>query len=166
MDNIPRILIVEDDELSRKNLEHILSRAGYEIEAVGSGAEGLRCLARRAYDLVLTDLRMEKVDGMDVLQKTKEQSPDTEVIMITGYATVNSAIEAIKRGAFHYVAKPYKIEEVRALVAQALEKKRLKDEVKELRQDLTTWKRISSVIGKNRKIQELIKTVQRIAPSD
>jgi DNA-binding NtrC family response regulator len=161
-----RILIVEDDELARKNLEHILAKEDYEIDAVGSGAEALQRIDKSTYDLVLTDLRMEKVDGMAVLSRTKERQPDTEVIMITGYATVNSAIDAMKQGAFHYLAKPYKVDEVRALVRQALEKKKLKDEVKELKQDLKAREGISSIIGKDPRMQDLIKTVLQIAPSD
>jgi DNA-binding NtrC family response regulator len=166
MANRSRILIVEDEDVARKNLEHILAKGEYEIEAVDSGMEALKRFERDAYDLVLTDLRLDKVDGMEVLAKVKERHPDTEVIMITGYATVDSAIEAIKRGAFHYVPKPYKIDEVRALVCQALEKKRLKEEVKELRQDLRKRAAIPFVVGKNRKILELIRTVQQIAPTD
>jgi DNA-binding NtrC family response regulator len=159
------ILIVEDDELALKNLVHILSKGDYQVEGVGSGVEALRRIESRGYDVVLTDLRMERVDGMDVLKRVKERTPDTEVIMITGYATVNSAIEAMKMGAFHYIPKPYKIEEVRAVVRQALEKKRLKDEVRALRRDLRAH-RETPLVGKNRKIQELMETVRRVAPTD
>ena len=163
----PLILIVEDDDLARKNLEHILSRGDeYEIEAVSKGAEALKRSDKKEYDLVITDLRMENIDGMEVLTKVKERRPDVEVVMITGYATVNSAIEAMKRGAFHYIAKPYKLDEVRSIVRQALEKKRLKDEVKALRRDLKVKEGIPFFVGKNRKIQELSETVQRIAPTD
>ncbi len=161
-----KLLIVEDDELARKNLEHILAKEGYEIDAVGSGAEALDCVERGSYDLILTDLRMEKVDGMAVLSRTKERQPDAEVIMITGYATVNSAIDAMKEGAFHYIPKPYKVDEVRALVRQALEKKRLKDEVKELKQDLKARDGVSSIIGTDPRIQELLRTVMQVAPAD
>ncbi|MGQ9857759.1 MAG: sigma-54-dependent transcriptional regulator [Thermodesulfobacteriota bacterium] len=162
----PRILIVEDEELARDNLRYILSKEQYEIEAVGSGSEALESLQRNEYDLVLTDLRMEKVDGMEVLARTKAHRPATEVIMITGYATVDSAIEAMKLGAFHYIAKPYKIEEVRALVRQALEKKRLRDELDELRKDLEARDGLGSIVGKSRAIQELMETVRQIAPTD
>lgn len=162
----PRILIVEDEDVARENLRYILSKEKYEIEAVGSGSQALELLRRYDYDLVLTDLRMENVDGMEVLSRTKAERPDTEVIMITGYATVDSAIEAMKRGAFHYVAKPYKIEEVRALVRQALEKKRLKDEVEELRRDLEARDGLGSIVGKSRAIQELMETMRQIAPTD
>lgn len=162
----PRILIVEDEELARDNLRYILSKEQYEIEAVGSVSEALESLQRNEYDLVLTDLRMEKVDGMEVLARTKAHRPATEVIMITGYATVDSAIEAMKLGAFHYIAKPYKIEEVRALVRQALEKKRLRDELDELRKDLEARDGLESIVGKSGAIQELMETVRQIAPTD
>lgn len=162
----PRILIVEDEELARDNLRYILSKEQYEIEAVGSSSEALESLQRNEYDLVLTDLRMEKVDGMEVLARTKAHRPATEVIMITGYATVDSAIEAMKLGAFHYIAKPYKIEEVRALVRQALEKKRLRNELDELRKDLEARDGLESIVGKSGAIQELMETVRQIAPTD
>lgn len=162
----PRILIVEDEDVARENLRYILSKEQYEIESVGSGSQALELLQRNDYDLVLTDLRMEKVDGMEVLSCAKAERPDTEVIMITGYATVDSAIEAMKRGAFHYIAKPYKIEEVRALVRQALEKKRLKDEVEELRRDLGARDGLGSMVGKSRPMQELMETIRQIAPTD
>lgn len=123
-------------------------------------------LKEKDYDLVITDLRMEKVDGMEVLSRTKASQQTREVIMITGYATVDSAIGAMKKGAFHYIAKPYKIEEVRATVRQALEKKRLRDEVEELRSDLEAQKGLSGIVGKSRPIQELLETVCQIAPTD
>jgi DNA-binding NtrC family response regulator len=166
MSRKPAILIVEDDELARNNLEHILARGDYEIESTGSGVEALGLIERKPYDLVLTDLRMEKVDGMEVLKRVKERNPDTEVIMITGYATVDSAISAMKHGAFHYIPKPYKIEEVRALVRQAIEKKKLRDEVRELRRDLKTRAGVPFIIGKNQKMQELINKIQQIASTD
>jgi|YNPNPStandDraft_1061719.scaffolds.fasta_scaffold00597_11 DNA-binding NtrC family response regulator len=166
MRDTPSVLIVEDDEIARNNLKHILSKEDYEIHAVASGSEALRLMEQRPFDLVLTDLRMEKVDGMEILSQVKERYPETEVIMITGYATVTSAIEAIKRGAFHYIPKPYQIDEVRALVRQALEKKRLKDEVKELKKKLKGGAEAPLIIGKNHKIQELMQTVRRIAPTD
>lgn len=162
----PRILIVEDEEVARENLRYILSKEHYEIEAARSGSQALELLAKNDYDLVITDLRMEKVDGMEVLSRTKAERPATEVIMITGYATVDSAIEAMKLGAFHYIPKPYKIEEVRALVRQALEKKRLRDEVEELRRDLERREGLGSIVGKSTPMQELMETVRQIAPTD
>jgi DNA-binding NtrC family response regulator len=161
-----RVLIVEDDDLARENLAYILSKEDYEIESVGSGPEALELIRAKDYDLILTDLRMEKVDGMEVLSQAKALKPEVEVIMITGYATVDSAIEAMKKGAFHYIPKPYKIEEVRAIVRQALEKKRLRDEVERLRRDIEAREGLSSIVGKSKPIQELMETIRKIAPTD
>ena len=163
----PRVLIVEDDAQARKNLQHILERGGeYLVETAGGGQEALERLRREPFDLVLTDLRMEKVDGMAVLAEVKEHHPDTEVIMLTAYATVDSAIEAMKMGAFHYLPKPYKIDEVRSQVANALEKVTLKEELKELRRDLRARDEMSLIVGKNPALQKLIRTMEQIGPTD
>ena len=119
------ILVVEDENIARRNLEHILKKEGYEVIAADNGAKALDLLRRRDFDLVLTDLKMEKVDGMQVLEKTRELQPYTEVIMITGYASVDSAVAAMKEGAYHYIAKPYRIDEIRQIVRQALMKRSL-----------------------------------------
>jgi len=161
-----KILLADDEEGIRKVLGISLADSGYEVLTAKDGEEALKIFKETRPPIVLTDIKMPGIDGIELLQKIKQEDPDTEVIMITGYATVDSAIEAIKQGAFHYVPKPYKIDEVRALVRQALEKKRLKDEVKELRQDLRSRAAIPFIIGKNRKILELIRTVQQIAPTD
>ncbi len=163
----PRILIVEDDAVARNNLQHILEKSGeYQVRTAADGREALALLADADYDLVLTDLRMEKVDGMDVLKAVKQRHPDTEVIMLTAFASVESAIQAMKQGAFHYIAKPYKIDEVRAQVAHALEKARLREELKALRRDLKAREGINFIVGKSPQIQRLVKTVQQIAPTD
>lgn len=162
-----KILIVEDDALARKNLQHILEKGGgYRVTAAAGGAEALELLAGQEYDLVLTDLRMGKVDGMRVLEAVRERHPNTEVIMLTAFASVDSAIEAMKRGAFHYIAKPYKIEEVRTQVARALEKALLQRELVQLKRDLQARDGVGSIVGKHPRIQELIHTVAQIAPTD
>jgi len=162
-----KILVVEDDALARKNLQHILEKGGeYQVTSAAGGMEALELLARRNYDLVLTDLRMEKIDGMQVLETVRERHPHSEVIMLTAFASVDSAIEAMKRGAFHYIAKPYKIEEVRTQVARALEKARLHRELFELKRDLQARDGVGSIVGKHPRIQELIRTVAQIAPTD
>jgi len=118
--NAGRLLIVDDERVALRNLEHILKKAGHEVTATTSGSNALVLLQKLPFDLVLTDLKMEKMDGMQVLRRSRELAPDTEVIMITGYATLDSAVEAMKEGAFHYIAKPYRIEEVRQVVIEAL----------------------------------------------
>jgi ATP-dependent Lon protease len=119
----PRILVVDDEEIARSNLEHILKKEDYTIITAASGTEAIEKLEASDFDVILTDLKMEKVNGIDVLEKTKSKYPDTQVIMITAYAAVDSAIEAIKRGAFHYIAKPFRLDEVRSTVKEALNKK-------------------------------------------
>jgi DNA-binding NtrC family response regulator len=163
----PRILIVEDEAVARRNLQHILAKGGeYQIDTAGGGAEALAMLARDTYDLVMTDLRMEKVDGMAVLAEVRRRHPDTEVIMLTAYASVDSAIEAMKMGAFHYISKPYKIDEVRAQVAHALEKCRIKEELNQLRRDLKAREGRDLIIGKNAAMLQLDRTLRQIAPTD
>jgi DNA-binding NtrC family response regulator len=163
----PKLLVVEDDALARKNLQHILERNGeYQVTAASGGAEALDLLASQEYELVLTDLRMQKVDGMQVLEAVRKRHPQTEVIMLTAFASVDSAIEAMKLGAFHYIAKPYKIEEVRTQVAHALEKVGLRRELSQLKRDLLARDGVGSIVGKHPRIQELISTVAQIAPTD
>jgi DNA-binding NtrC family response regulator len=161
-----RILVVDDEDIARENLEHVLKKEGYDVVPVDSGINALKKLAAQEFDVVLTDLRMKQIDGMEVLAKTKEQSPDTEVIMVTAYATVATAIEAMQKGAYHYVPKPYKIDEVRMVVAKALEKKRLRDELRELKRDYQARLGSPLIIGKSPKMQELVELVSQVAPTD
>lgn len=161
-----RILVVDDDPIARENLEHIMKKEGYDVVSVNSGVEALKKLTDTEFDAVLTDLKMKEMDGMGVLARTKEQYPETEVIMITAYATVSSAIEAMQKGAYHYIPKPYKIDEVRMVVKRALEKKKLRDELAELKREFRAQKGTPTIIGKSSKMQELVKMVSQIAPTD
>jgi ATP-dependent Lon protease len=119
----PRILIVDDESIVVRNLEHMLKKEGYSIATAGSGEEAFQRLEDFDFDVVITDLKMPKISGTDVLEKAKHKYPDTQVIMITGFASVDTAVDAIKKGAFHYIAKPFKLEDVRSVVKKALEKK-------------------------------------------
>ncbi|MBC7358073.1 MAG: sigma-54-dependent Fis family transcriptional regulator [Desulfacinum sp.] len=161
-----RILIVDDEKIARDNLEYVLKKEGYDVVAVDSGFRALKELERSEFDLVMTDLRMERVDGMDVLERTKELSPETEVIVVTGYATVSSAVEAMKKGAYHYLPKPYKLDEVRILVRKALERRELEKEVRELRRQVKRESGGPVIIGKSEKMQQLLRMVEQIAPTD
>jgi len=129
-DREPMVLLVDDEAVALKNLAHILSKDKYTIVTASSGVEAFEKLSRAEFDVVLTDFRMEKVDGMEVLAGIKSRSPHTEVIMITGYATIDTAVEAMKKGAFHYIPKPFNIDEVRAVVRQALDKRMYRKDTK------------------------------------
>jgi DNA-binding NtrC family response regulator len=136
------------------------------VVALTSGEEAIKLLETDAFDLVLTDLRMEKVDGMMLLTKTRELYPDTEVVMITGYATVDSAIAAMKAGAYHYIAKPFKLDEVRKVVREALEKIGLKRENRVLRTQMNLLSADSGVITNNRDMKAILKTASHAALCD
>jgi DNA-binding NtrC family response regulator len=164
--NRARILIVDDELIARENLEHVLRKEGYETVSVENGVEAIKELEKAEFDLVMTDLRMQPVDGMQVLYRSKELYPDTEVIIITGYASVSTAVEAIQKGAHHYIPKPYKIDEVRIMVRQALEKRDLRQEVKELRRQVRSQQGIPLLIGHSQAMESLRKTIEQIAPTD
>ncbi len=164
--NPARILVVDDEAIARENLTYILSKDGHEVTPAETGEEALRHLERTEFDLVLTDLRLPKVDGLEVLRRAKELAPATEVIVITGYATVATAVEAMQQGAYHYLAKPYQHNEVRLLVQKALEKRGLRLQVQELQRQVEAHKGYQPLIGKNPKIIALQETIAQIAPTD
>lgn len=161
-----RILIADDEPIARENLQYVLRKDGYETLSVENGAAAIRELETKQFDLVMTDLRMHPVDGIQVLLRTKDLYPDTEVIVITGYATVRSAVEAMQKGAFHYIAKPYKIDDVRNLVRQALEKRSLRQEVTELRRKVKSQEEAHLLIGNSPEMEMLRKTIEQVAPTD
>jgi len=161
-----RLLIVDDEKVALRNLEHVMKKEGYEVTATQSGANALAHLEKQDFDIVLTDLRMEKVDGMQILQKCRSNHPDTEVILITGYATLESAVEAMKHGAFYYIAKPYRLDEVRKVVAEALEKVRLRRENQALRDQVAQFEGKVRILTQNANMQRLLDMARQIAPTD
>jgi DNA-binding NtrC family response regulator len=160
-----RLLLVDDERIALRNLEHVLAREGYAITATQSGSHALELLDAQPFDLVLTDMKMDKVDGMQLLRRCKAQHPDTEVIMITGFATLESAVQAMKEGAFHYIAKPFRLDEVRKTVAEALEKIRLKRENRALRAQLDAFEGRSRVITRDGGMQKLLDMARQVAPT-
>jgi DNA-binding NtrC family response regulator len=160
------ILVVEDEDVARKNLEHILKKEGYGVISVNSGRKALDLMEKRAFDLVLTDLKMERVGGMEVLKMSRDLQPHTEVVMITGYATVNSAVEAMKDGAYHYISKPYKIDEVRKIVKEAQLKRRLQLENLELKEVLKRVQKVPYIVGKSEAMRSVLETIQQISTSE
>ena len=112
------VLVVEDEEITRNNLLHVLSKEGYVTEGAASGEEALQALADRQFDVVFTDRKMGKVDGVQVLEQAKRLNANTQIVMITGYPSIDSAVEVMRKGAFHYLTKPFKIDDVRQTIAQ------------------------------------------------
>ena len=119
-----QVLVVDDEEIARTNLEYILRKEGHQVATAANGMEALEKVKAQEFDVVLTDLKMEKMDGIQLLESVKQVAPHTEIIMVTGYATVSSAVDALKKGAAHYLSKPIKLDELRATVREIIDKKR------------------------------------------
>ncbi len=119
-----QVLVVDDEEIARTNLEYILRKEGHQVATAANGMEALEKVKAQEFDVILTDLKMEKTDGIQLLEAAKQISPHTEIIMITGYATVSSAVDALKKGAAHYLSKPIKLDELRDTVREIVAKKR------------------------------------------
>jgi ATP-dependent Lon protease len=119
-----QVLVVDDEEIARTNLEYILRKEGHQVSTAANGLEALEKVKAQEFDVVLTDLKMEKMDGIQLLESVKQIAPRTEIVMVTGYATVSSAVDALKKGAAHYLSKPIKLDELRATVREIIDKKR------------------------------------------
>ena len=161
-----KLLIVDDEKIALKNLVHVLKKDGYDVTGAQSGAAALALVDSQSFDVVLTDLKMEKVDGMQVLKKCRERSPDIEVIVITGYATPESAVEAMKQGAFYYIAKPFRLEEVRQVVGEAIEKISLKRENRQLREQIESYEGRVKIITQDPHMLRLLEMAKQVAPTD
>lgn len=164
--NKGKILVVEDEKSMREVLKILLEGENYEVVTAADGVAGLSFVEKDIFDLVITDMKMPKVDGFEVLKKIKEISPETIVIMITAFGTTESAVEAMKLGAYDYINKPFNIDEIRLIVKKAIEKKRLSEELSVLRQKVETTYALENIIGRSPKMQELFKLIPRIAQSN
>lgn len=166
-DNIPRILIIDDEANICRSCIKILSKEGYDTSYSLDGHEALRLINREDFDIVITDLKMSRLGGMEVLANVKEHFPDTLVIVITGYSTVSSAVEVMKMGAFDYLPKPFTPHELRAVVKQALFDKNARIQNQKLARETKDLKTVShQLVGNSQKIQKVIKMVEKVAPTD
>ncbi len=161
--NKDKILIVEDEKSLNEVLKVLLEDEGYDVYSAFNGKEGIDCLNKDIFDLVITDIKMPSHDGFEVLKKVKELSPDTIVLMITAYGTIESAIEAMKSGAYDYINKPFKIDEIRLVVKNAIEKRRLNRELKNLRTHIDKAFKLDNIVGKSPKMRELFYSIPKIA---
>jgi DNA-binding NtrC family response regulator len=162
----PHILLIDDEAITLSNLTHVLKREGYRVTACREGTAALDEFIKHDFDLVLTDLKMHGIDGMGVLQHVRQHYPDTPVIMITGHATLDSAVAAMKAGAFHYLAKPFRLAEAREIVRSALELRRLKCENHHLRQQIDALAKNHTIITQELGMQRLLNTTRKLASTD
>ncbi|MDI6686600.1 MAG: sigma-54 dependent transcriptional regulator [Desulfobacterales bacterium] len=161
-----KILIVEDNDLNRENLTELLSENGYEVKAVSNGKEAIDVLPYDNYDLVITDMKMPYVDGMQLLKFIKKGYPEKAVIMITGYASIKSAINAMKMGAFDYITKPLKKDVVDLAVARALSHAKLKDENIALRKHLEEKYDFGKLTAYSDSMKQVLEKIKKVASSD
>ncbi len=160
------ILIVDDDRNLCNALKVLLSRSGYDTDCAMSIEEATNRLQSRFYDVVVTDLRIAEDSGLDVIEMAKRYTPDVEVIVLTGYGTVDSAVAAIKKGAFDYMTKPFNEEELRVQVRKALEQRQLKTELQYLRRAFKEQFNFENIVGQSEAIKSLIDVVKQVAPQE
>ncbi|NTW45100.1 MAG: sigma-54-dependent Fis family transcriptional regulator, partial [Anaerolineaceae bacterium] len=161
-----KILIAEDDELNRNNLTDLLTLEGYETKAVENGREAMAAFVEDKYDLVITDLKMPEGDGLELLRFVKDMNPDNIVIMMTGFGTVDSAVEAMKYGAFDYISKPMKDDLVKLTVSRALSFASLQEENVTLRDNLRDKYDFGKMLGYSDCMKTIFDTIEKVAKSD
>src|SRR5574341_2214938 len=160
-----RILVVDDEEQMRELLTKVLEKNGYQVAASEDGAQALALLEREPVDLVVTDVRMPALGGMEALRAIKELNPETVVIIMTAFGSIDQAVQAVKEGAYDYINKPFKIDEMLLTMEKALEERRLRHEVTTLRQELRTRYRFENLIGKSRAMQDVFSLIEQVAAS-
>lgn len=159
--------MVDDEPKMCDFLEIVLKEEGYDISSSTSGEDALNRISQEEFDVVVTDLMMPGIDGMKLLERVKQISPDTTLIMITGFSTVESAVEAMKKGAFDYLPKPFKIDEIKVVIRKALDQRRILAENRRLRDELRAVRgRSAKLIGNSEKMQQVYALIEKVAKSD
>ena len=158
-----RILVVDDDATARRLLAEELRKAGYEVVEAGGGAEAIEHGRQAKFDVVLTDIRMGEVGGLAVLQDFKEHSPDASIVLLTGFGSMEGAIEAIKQGAYDYLAKPFRKEEIKLVVRRSLERSRLLRENARFREELRDRQEAGTLVGSSAPMLDVFKLVAKVS---
>jgi len=159
-----RILVVDDENVIRASCQRVLEPEGFEIIQAKTPVEALQQIKEESFDLVITDLKMPEMDGIQLLKKIKEESPSTEVLILTGYATVSTAVEAMKYGAFDYIEKPFRVEELKGLVSKAIEHKRLREENLRLREAVSD-RYIKNIVAISKAMKSVFTLINKVAPT-
>ena len=157
------ILIIDDERSIRKTLNEILSYEGFKVDEAIDGEEGLKLFSDKTYDVVLCDIKMPKLDGIEFLVKAGEMNADIPVIMISGHGTIETAVDAVKKGAYDYVAKPPDLNRLLITIRNALDKNSLSTETKTLRRKIN---RVDEMIGESEAMKKIKETIEKVAPTD
>lgn len=162
-----KILVVEDQDAMRESLVIAFRDEGYQVDGISSGEEAIQKLYGNAvYDLVVTDLKMKKIDGLEVLKAVKTVNPSTEVVLITAYGTISTAVQAIRDGAYDYVTKPFRHQEILRVAKKAIEKKSLKDRVRYLEGEIREKYKFEGIVGNSNAMLEILKTTSHICRTE
>jgi two-component system nitrogen regulation response regulator NtrX len=157
------ILIIDDEKSIRKTLSEILSYEGYKIDEAGDGEEGLKRFREKTYEVVLCDIKMPKLDGIEFLERAKESNPDVPIIMISGHGNIDTAVEAVKKGAYDYISKPPDLNRLLITIRNAMDKTNLVADVKVLKRKVG---RVDEMIGDSSPIKKIKDTIDKVAPTD
>src|SRR3972149_1045822 len=157
------LLVVDDDPVTIDLLKEVLSKEGHDVSTALSGEEAIRQGMGNLFDIVVTDVRMGEKDGMEVLRFFKKNTPDTTVIMITAFGSIETAIEAIREGAYDYISKPFKLDEIKFTIQRAIEQRRLVQENKHYRRELLDKYQFKNVIGRTPQMFQVYKTIAKVA---
>ncbi len=157
------ILIIDDEKAIRKTLGEILSYEGYKMDEAGDGEEALKKFKEKAYDVVLCDIKMPKMDGIEFLEKAREINPDVPIIMISGHGTIETAVEAVKKGAYDYISKPPDLNRLLITIRNATDKTSLVTETKVLKRKAA---RVQEMIGESAPIKKIKDTIEKVAPTE
>lgn len=161
-----KILVVDDEKSLLDLLSVVLKKEGYDVQTSLSGKKGLDLIKNQDFDLVLCDIKLPQMNGMKILKQVKAKRPDIPVVMITAYGTTKQAVEALKAGALDYVVKPFNVEEMKIIVANGLEKRKLKKENILLKKELKEKYRFNNMIGKSKRMMEVYGLIEKIAGTD
>jgi len=161
-----KILVIDDDISITRSIRRILEADGFKISTADSGERGIQTIQKSSFDLILLDLRLGSMDGLEVLKQIKEMLPSQLVIMVTGFANVSSAVEAMKRGAYDYIQKPFSADELKLAVEKALQTVSLQKEVEELRQRQMNKNKFDKIIGNSAEIKKVLSLVRTFAQTD
>jgi two-component system, NtrC family, nitrogen regulation response regulator NtrX len=157
------ILIIDDEKAIRKTLTEILTFEGYKLEEAADGEEGLKKFKEKTYDAVLCDIKMPKLDGIDFLQKAVEINPDVPIVMISGHGNIETAVEAVKKGAYDFIQKPPDLNRMLITIRNAMERNNLVHETKSLKRKVL---KVQEMIGTSEPIQKIKDTIEKVAPTD
>ncbi len=160
------ILIVEDQKNMRESLVIAFKRAGYSVDAVENGEKAIKLQRMYFYDLAVVDLKMEDMDGLEVLSRIKSINPSTEVIVMTAFGTIDSAIQAMRKGAYDYVTKPFQLSDILSVIERALEKKRLSDKANDLQKEIKEKYKFEGVIGNSPVMMRVLNILMELTNSE